>query len=331
MPIYVIPNSAAEMTGLRHQRANTWPWARGSEAHGRGTRRHRRDRRALARREARAAFTLIELLVVIAIISLLMSLLLPSLRRAKRQALLAKCGVNMKQVALAEVAYATENNDYMAGYAWLDGEGGWETITEAVALDTSGHPPVLGRTSRAPNGASYPIHPAASHQHLFNLTGHMSGYVWCEDLTHQRTLEDLTPYKHLIRPLYNIPYDTARHAPCSKWGWGGYTQARRSAFDVSPSESDPFLDTLCPHLMRFERLQSGHLLLGEQWSRRHNWPVGYGYGNSALPEYVFYQVAFRHPGPRANFLFVDQSVRTWDWVQWGDHLDSARSMMGYPE
>jgi prepilin-type N-terminal cleavage/methylation domain-containing protein len=56
------------------------------------------------------AFTLIELLVVIAIIALLLSITMPSLARAKRQAQGVYCQSNLRQMMLAAVVY-TETND----------------------------------------------------------------------------------------------------------------------------------------------------------------------------------------------------------------------------
>ena len=58
------------------------------------------------------AFTLIELLVVIAIIAILAALLLPALSRATRSAQLAKCGSNLRQIAIASAMYVGENNRY---------------------------------------------------------------------------------------------------------------------------------------------------------------------------------------------------------------------------
>jgi prepilin-type N-terminal cleavage/methylation domain-containing protein/prepilin-type processing-associated H-X9-DG protein len=54
-------------------------------------------------------FTLVELLVVVAIVALLISILLPSLRRAREQARAAVCGSNIRQIALANIGYAAEN------------------------------------------------------------------------------------------------------------------------------------------------------------------------------------------------------------------------------
>ncbi len=58
----------------------------------------------------RNGFTLIELLVVVAILSLLVSILLPSLKQAKELAAFAKCAAHLKGIGTAMALYSGEYN-----------------------------------------------------------------------------------------------------------------------------------------------------------------------------------------------------------------------------
>ena len=90
-------------------------------------------------------FTLIELLVVIAIISILMSILIPSLRNAKRQAQRIVCSTNIRAQYEAWSLFATEHrgkypkhNDTFPNFV----RRGFEDVAEAagiIGLGKNGH------------------------------------------------------------------------------------------------------------------------------------------------------------------------------------------------
>jgi len=68
------------------------------------------------------AFTLIEILVVVAIIALLISILLPSLQRAREQAKVALCLSNLRSLGVAAGAYLSAQKEQ---FCWSSPGGEW--------------------------------------------------------------------------------------------------------------------------------------------------------------------------------------------------------------
>ena len=72
-------------------------------------------KRRRLRAVGRPAFTLVELLVVVAIIALLLTLLMPSLGRAKMLARAAMCGANLRAIYVGIRLYAEDNENFFPG------------------------------------------------------------------------------------------------------------------------------------------------------------------------------------------------------------------------
>lgn len=145
--------------------------------------------------------TLLELLIVIAIISILCSLLLPSLKKAQAQSRSIACKGNLKQLGVAEHMYA---NDY-SGWIIPFGKAPWGT--EVWKTEPRYFVAYLGsnKTMRCPSALEAPALPA---------------YIYNQELT---TDTGITPFYKIDKiPTRVIMLTDAAYSTASYWN--GFTK-----------------------------------------------------------------------------------------------------------
>jgi len=106
---------------------------------------------------SKKAFTLIELLVVIAVIALLLSVLLPALKEAKRVARKAVCLAHQKQMTLGWIMYADNNDDKLVkGNNWIDYPGYPDSVVGEGWIKGFWDPDIDIQLARMKAGALWP-------------------------------------------------------------------------------------------------------------------------------------------------------------------------------
>lgn len=81
-----------------------------------------------------AAFTLVELLVVISIIAILISILLPALSMAKKEAQTVACAANLHSIGQAMMEYAETWHGDIVGSPLTSGSFLWQNVMQSSAL-----------------------------------------------------------------------------------------------------------------------------------------------------------------------------------------------------
>lgn len=87
------------------------------------------------KKPARRGFTLVELLVVIGIIALLISILLPSLNRARESAQTVSCASQLRQIGQMMSLYVNQEKGWLPPLA--DASGTWEQILTETLMGVS--------------------------------------------------------------------------------------------------------------------------------------------------------------------------------------------------
>jgi len=133
----------------------------------RGARRKASVRTGAAAAGACGGFTLVELLVVIGIIALLISILLPSLQRARESAQSVACMSNMRQLGLGMQMYLNDNKGRYMPYFSL-GVGAWY---RRLAGDPAVWPHSVNRYIQGYGAFFCPSHALVKHPSFPELAG----------------------------------------------------------------------------------------------------------------------------------------------------------------
>jgi len=169
--------------------------------------------------KSRSGFTLVELLVVIAIIALLLSIMIPSLRKAKAIAARTVCSHNLKQINLAADFYLNEHDNVYpcaedpvstepAYWLWMG--RGWRSFVEPYlggSIDAN-NPSVLfcpqDRTAKEKyESTSYSYSMAFYHspEQIDGMSSPADTYTNPQPSVPQRSSDVARPSNKALRPL----------------------------------------------------------------------------------------------------------------------------------
>jgi len=150
---------------------------------------------------SRFAFTLIEVLVVVSIISLLVSLLLPSLSQAREAAKVLVCASNQRQLAVAATTYTAANKDWMNPI-----EDWWPSSTDPDRVEVTFRVILFPYAGRA--------------QHVFDCPSERmyiygDGYSDADECRTQSLNGPTTTDRERYPYIYGIKH------PLERWNFGG--------------------------------------------------------------------------------------------------------------
>lgn len=254
-----------------------------------------------------SAFSLIELLVAVAVLSLLISILMPSLMSAQRLAKMAACQNGIYSVGVASILYSEDNaqvllpSSFQGGQPWFD-RLVQRRYSQQANFTAQGGCPWAPRTYYTGPSNCYDVY------YLPNPTDHMSSYGIVGWLTGWFTA--------VARPGFQLPDNTGVYDP-SIWN-NRYVEhgARMADYGRYRRHSADVVLFHCSHLWFSDPYGWGGMQVYNTLG------IGYYHSTEAVRPYT------RHGGKALPMWFADGHVEAitpeeWTWDR------SGRCIEGY--